>query len=45
MVLGIVWNMTEKPGTWESIAAIAGGYLVAAAFALQFGRQPAVSAS
>jgi hypothetical protein len=43
VVLGVVWNMTEKPGTGEAIAAIVVGYLVAAAFALQFGRRPAVS--
>lgn len=43
IVLGVVWNMTEKPGTWSAIAAVAIGYLVAAAFALQFGRRPAVS--
>src|SRR5258708_6689994 len=40
IVFGIVWNMTEKPGTWGAIAAIAGGYLVAAALALRFGRRP-----
>jgi hypothetical protein len=41
IVLGVVWNMTEKPGTGESIAAVAVGYLVGAAFALRFGRRSA----
>lgn len=42
IVLGVVWTMTEKPGTWGAIAAVAGGYLVGAAFALRFGRRSAV---
>jgi hypothetical protein len=45
IVLGIVWNMTQKPGTGEAIAAIAGGYLVGAAIAWRFGRVPAVEVS
>ncbi|HSX21937.1 MAG TPA: hypothetical protein VLE97_04085 [Gaiellaceae bacterium] len=45
MVLGVVWNMTEKPGTWQSIAAVVVGYAVGAALALQFARRPAVSAA
>jgi len=45
MVLGIVWNMTQKPGTWEAIAAIAGGYLVGAAIAYRFARVRAVEAA
>lgn len=45
IVLGVVWDMTEKPGTGESIAAVAVGYLIGAAFALQFGRRPEISAA
>jgi hypothetical protein len=41
VVLGIVWDMTQKPGTASSIAAVVGGYLVGAALALQFTRMPA----
>ncbi|HVH50581.1 MAG TPA: hypothetical protein VM690_00415 [Gaiellaceae bacterium] len=43
IVLGVVWNMTEKPGTGEAIAAVAVGYVVGAAFALWFGRRPALA--
>lgn len=45
IVLGVVWDMTEKPGTWQSIAAVVVGYAVGAAFALQFGRRSDVSAA
>lgn len=38
VVFGIVWNMTQKPGTGASIAAVAVGYLVGAAVAYQFTR-------
>jgi len=31
LVLGVVWNMTNKPGTWSSIAAAVIGYGVGAA--------------
>jgi hypothetical protein len=41
VVLGIVWDMTQKPGTASSIAAVVGGYLVGAALALPFTRAPA----
>jgi hypothetical protein len=41
LVLGIVWNMTQKPGTASSIAAVLGGYLVGVALALPFTRMPA----
>jgi hypothetical protein len=41
LVLGIVWNMTQKPGTAGSIAAVLGGYLVGLALALPFTRMPA----
>ncbi len=38
VVLGIVWDMTQKPGTWSAIAAVVGGYVVGAALALPFTR-------
>jgi hypothetical protein len=41
IVLGIVWNMTEKPGLGASIAAIVGGYAVGVAVALPFMKAPA----
>ena len=44
VVFGIVWNMTQKPGTGTSIAAIVIGYVVGAALALQFTRAPAPTA-
>ena len=31
LVLGVVWNMTNKPGTWSAIAAAVIGYGVGAA--------------
>jgi hypothetical protein len=34
IVLGVVWNMTEKPGWGGAIAAVVGGYAVGAALAL-----------
>jgi hypothetical protein len=34
IVLGVVWNMTQKPGWGESIAAVVVGYAVGAALAL-----------
>jgi hypothetical protein len=40
MVLGVVWCMTQKPGTASSIAAVVGGYLVGAAVGLPFTRLP-----
>jgi hypothetical protein len=45
VVLGIVWNMTQKPGTGGAIAAIAGGYVVGAAIAWRFGRAPVLEAA
>jgi hypothetical protein len=36
IVLGIMWNMTQKPGTAEAIAAVAIGYAVGAALAFPF---------
>ena len=44
VVFGIVWNMTQKPGTGTAIAAIVIGYVVGAALALQFTRAPAPTA-
>jgi hypothetical protein len=42
VVLAIVWNMTQKPGTASSIAAVVGGYAVGAALAWRFMKAPAV---
>jgi hypothetical protein len=36
MVLGIVWNMTQKPGTGEAIAAVVVGYALGVVFATRF---------
>lgn len=36
IVLGIMWNMTQMPGTAEAIAAVAVGYAVGAGLALPF---------
>jgi hypothetical protein len=36
VVLGIVWDMTQKPGTTTAVAAILGGYAVGAILALRF---------
>ena len=41
MVLAIMWNMTQKPGTGESILAIVVGYAVGLALALRATRAPA----
>jgi hypothetical protein len=41
VVLGVVWNMTQKPGTAASIAAVVGGYAVGAALAWRFMKAPA----
>ena len=41
---GIVWNMTQKPGTGEAIAAIAGGYAVGAILAFLLTRAPVAEA-
>ena len=38
MVLGVMWTMTEKPGTGLAIVAVAVGYAVGAALALSFSR-------
>jgi hypothetical protein len=41
VVMGLVWDMTQKPGTAGSIAAVVGGYFVGAAIALPLTRLPA----
>ena len=43
-MLGIVWNMTQKPGTGEAILAAVIGFAVGAAVALRFARVPAAAA-
>jgi hypothetical protein len=40
LVLGIVWNMTEKPGWGGAIAAVVIGYAVGAVLALFASRAP-----
>jgi hypothetical protein len=40
IVLAVVWNMTEKPGWGESIAAVVVGYVVGVGLALFFSRAP-----
>jgi hypothetical protein len=44
VVLAIVWNMTEKPGTGGAVAAVLAGWAVAAVFSWQLTRVPAVEA-
>jgi hypothetical protein len=41
VVLGVVWDMTQKPGLGEAIAAVLVGYAVGAVPALGFTRAPA----
>jgi hypothetical protein len=41
VVLGVVWDMTQKPGTASAIAAVVGGYAVGAALAWRFIKAPA----
>ena len=41
VVLGIVWDMTQKPGIGAAIAAVVGGYAVGVAAALPFTKAPA----
>lgn len=43
IVLGVIWAMTEKSGTGESIAAVVIGYAVGAAIASRFARVPRVA--
>jgi hypothetical protein len=40
LVLGVVWNMTQKPGLGESLAAVLVGYAVGAVLALLVTRSP-----
>ena len=40
LVLGVVWNMTNKPGTWSSIAAAVIGYGVGAGLGYVFTLSP-----
>ena len=42
LVVGIVWNMTQKPGTLEAVVAAVIGFAVGTAVALQFAKAPAV---
>jgi hypothetical protein len=44
IVLGILWNMVNKPGLGEAIAAVLVGYVVGAAVALPFTRGQAIEA-
>jgi hypothetical protein len=41
VVLGVVWDMTQKPGTATAVAAVVGGYAVGAIVALPFTKAPA----
>lgn len=45
LALGVVWNMTQKPGLGESIAAVVVAYAVGAGLAIWFTRSPAPEAS
>jgi hypothetical protein len=45
IVIGTIWNMTQKPGWGEAIAAIGVTYAIGLALALAFSRTPAVEAS
>jgi hypothetical protein len=42
LVLGVTWNMTQKPGTGEAVAAVLVAYAVGVAVAIRFTRAPAV---
>lgn len=41
LVMGIVWNMTQKPSTGTAIATLLIAYAVGAALAFRFMRAPA----
>jgi uncharacterized membrane protein YccC len=43
LVLGIVWNMTQKPGTASAVVTLVVAYAVGVAVALWFSRAPADS--
>lgn len=38
VVLGIVWNMTQKPGTWSALLAVVVGWAVGAGLAYRMSR-------
>jgi hypothetical protein len=40
LVLGVVWNMTQKPGTGSAIAAVVIGYAVGVALGMRFTKAP-----
>ena len=42
IVIGSIWNMTQKPGWGEAVAAIVVTYAIGLALALAFSRAPAV---
>ena len=44
IVIGILWNMINKPSTAEAIAAVVVGYAAGAAVALPFTRRQAIDA-
>ena len=44
IVLGIIWNMTHKPGTGEAIVAVVIGYAAGVAFAMRFASRSAATA-
>ncbi|MHB8641437.1 MAG: hypothetical protein ACYDA3_00905 [Gaiellaceae bacterium] len=43
IVLATVWNMTDKPSAWASIASVVVAYVIGAAIALAFTRAPTVA--
>jgi hypothetical protein len=43
LVLGIVWNMTQKPSTREAIAAVVIGWVIGAFAALRYAKVPAAT--
>ena len=45
IVLGIMWNMTQKPGITEAIVAVVVGYAVGVALALPFTKIGSVEAA
>jgi hypothetical protein len=45
LVLGVVWNMAAKPGTWSAVAAAAVGYLAGAGLGYVFTTSPGEEAA